>query len=475
MLEELEDIWKSTAKDNGGDQVDADAFVQIFKDVDDLFEEDGDGGDDEEEDTVSATASEDEEQAMDEELEHVFAVLSKETDNTVSKADLQAWEEIQKLLGEGLLGEDEFDELWEQTPKVSSGELIDQAGFMVFNEALDSLFQFDDEEDDEEDDEGDEDALEDESIPVEAAQPTRKVVLEDDLPPGVLFAAIADEDYLVGMDDLKYWGELQTMLSDGDILPTELQAIYDRMEQTESGKLNEESFIKLSEEVDALFEDDEEDTAAATPEAPGKNLVKEDLISFIDLIIEEEAMPCGLDCTEKDQKQVLNIVAALEDQPSNIIRQKQGNIELTDLAGTWDLLYSSSSAMKFNQGLSGLGGSFPNGKFGGLKQTFKASKFLTDVEYLERIEVTPSTASFDVSVTGNWDIRSSVSLFTGQPSIIVEIEPDRVNYGPTTTRADHWKSLGPMNMLDLTYLDDDFRVMRGCTSADSIFIFKKEQ
>jgi hypothetical protein len=201
--------------------------------------------------------------------------------------------------------------------------------------------------------------------------------------------------------------------------------------------------------------------------------VKDDLLGFLDIIIEEDKLPCGLEASEKDQSQILNIVQALERQPSNMISLKKGNIELNDLAGTWELLYSSSSAMKFNKGLSGLGGSMPNGKFGGVKQILKASKFLTDVEYKERIEAIPASASFDVTVTGNWDIRTSVSLFTGQPSIILEIEPDRVTYGPTSTRADHWKSLGPLNMLDLTYLDDDLRVMRGCTSADTIFIFKK--
>lgn len=45
---------------------------------------------------------------------------------------------------------------------------------------------------------------------------------------------------------------------------------------------------------------------------------------------------------------------------------------------------------------------------------------------------------------------------------------------PTSMRADHWKSLGPMNMLDLTYLDEDLRVMRGCTSSDTVFIWKRK-
>lgn len=103
----------------------------------------------------------------------------------------------------------------------------------------------------------------------------------------------------------------------------------------------------------------------------------------------------------------------------------------------------------------------------------KASKFMSDVEYIERINVVPDSASFDVKVNGDWELRSSVSIFTGEPSIVLTVVPERVTYGPTSTRADHWKSLGPTNMLDVTYLDDNLRVMRGNTSTESILIFKR--
>ena len=49
--------------------------------------------------------------------------------------------------------------------------------------------------------------------------------------------------------------------------------------------------------------------------------------------------------------------------------------------------------MKFNKGLSGLGGSFPNGKFAGLMQKLQASFFL-DVECVERINVSNPASSF---------------------------------------------------------------------------------
>jgi len=146
---------------------------------------------------------------------------------------------------------------------------------------------------------------------------------------------------------------------------------------------------------------------------------------------------------------------------------------LTDLAGEWDLIYTSSGMMKFNKGLTGLGGSIPNGEFAGLRQNLIVTKYITDVIHIERIKVTPNANSFDAVVNGNWELKSSINLFSGEPSTIMSIEPDKVVYGPTTTRADHWKSVRSMNLLDLSYLDNDLRVMRGNTSTDTLFIFKR--
>jgi len=297
------------------------------------------------------------------------------------------------------------------------------------------------------------------------------MVTEGDLPPGVLFSQLADNNYLVGMKELKLWTELQEMLEDGDLLPSELKDIFSKFATGSSGKLTEKAFLKLYEEIDGLFEDEDNDNEEEEVTVVEMN-VKKDLLSYLEIIQEDGDDPCGFGATESDQDQVLNIVNALEQQSTNMVKQKD-NMVPSDLAGNWELLYTSSSAMVFNNGLSGIGGSFPNGRFAGVKQELKATKFITDMEYTERIEVTPSSASFDVSVTGSWELQTSLSLFTGQPTVCLVVEPDKVAYGPTSTRADHWKSLGPMNRLDLSYLDNDLRVMRGCTSSTTLFIFKR--
>jgi hypothetical protein len=479
LIEELNDIWDAAPKFPDAEaadvRIDVDSFVQIYRDVDDLFEEEPASEPQTSSAVVEATEMGDSGDEEESELETIYTTLC-DNDKLISKDDLKAWDEVEKLMSEGLLGEDEFDDLWSQTPKSpGSSEQLDVDGFLSFNVGLDGLFEFDDE-----DFEDDEDEIDSEPVKAKAAAPKKKQMVEGgDLPPGVIFSALADENYLVGMEELKYWSELKEMLSEGDLMPLELQNLYESIDK-ESGKLSEEGFTKLYEEIESLFEEvDEEETKAppansSTGQADDSDVAKKDLLSLLEIIKEDsEGLACGLDSTEREQRQVLNIVRALEEQRSNIVLQKSGKIEMSDLDGTWEMLYSSSSAMKFNKGLSGLGGSFPNGKFAGLKQKLQASKYMSDAEYIERIEVTPSSASFDVKIDGVWDLRTSVSLFTGQPSIIVNVEPGRVTYGPTSTRADHWKSLGPLNMLDLTYLDPELRVMRGCTSSDTVFIFKR--
>jgi hypothetical protein len=509
LPEEFDDIWNrapkfpDTAVATDIERIDVDSFVQIYRDIDDLFESE------EEEKTVAAPSKQkeleslkdtsieasteveteeydnEEDETLEAELEAIFEQIS-DKDGLVSKEALRQWDEVAKLLSDGLLGEDEFDDLWDKTKKSSRGsterQTLDVDGFLSFNVALDCLFDFEDEEVDEDEaaiePEYDEENENDERVE-EIYSGSVEMIEGDALSPTALFAALANLDGLVGPDELKRWGELREMIEEGDLLESELDEMYAKAKKSEKDmrKLDEAGFITFYQEIDDLFEDDDgeenaEGDSGTTPPRTSRS-VKDNLLVAIQNLAHAELLPCGLEATEREQKQILAVVNTLENEPSNLVRQRQGQIEPEDLAGTWDLLYSSSSAFRYNKGLSGLGGSFPNGKFGGVQQRLQASKFLMDVEYIERIEVNPSTASFDVTVTGTWDLRTSVSLFTGDPSIVMTVVPDRVMYGPTSTRADHWKSLGPMNMLDVCYLDDDLRIMRGNTSVDTIFVFRR--
>lgn len=524
QIDEFNEIWDRTPKfpedstlDNTlSERIDVDSWVQLYRDIDDLFEDEKDDDVPREEsnksrnyndvsyETIPINKSNEpkapnidvvdvheiidvSEEKETSELDEIFEFLCTNGRKMISKSDLYQWDEIVGLISDGLLGDDEFNEIWTTTPKSdNSQQFIDLRGFHSFNAALDSLFEMTDEEADDFST----------SVPSVVAkksnvdgnnQPdpapssvSQRMVDGNGLDPEVLFVALADSNGFVGRKELESWSELNEMLSSGDLLLSELDSFFDNAEKSENDatKLTMDGFVSLYQSINDLFvdEDDEQLNAPAENnyEIGDDVSVKSELLEAIEDLNDDNNLPCGLDADDRERKQILAIVDEIESEAGNLVRQRRGAIEPADIAGTWELLYSSSSAMKFNKGLSGLGGSFPNGRFGSLKQTLKASKFMMDVEYIEHIQVKPSTASFDVTINGSWDLRRSTSLFTGEPSIVMIVEPNRVSYGPTSTRADHWKSLGPMNMLDITYLDNDLRIMRGNTAIETIFIFRRQ-
>lgn len=478
LEDELAGLWDSSAKVSEG-RIDMDAFVQLYSSIDNLFEEDEDGDDDDEEGKEVPVTDKDE-------LVSIFNSIA--TDGMLSKKEFKKWEEVDNMMSEGLLGDDEFEKIWTLVPKESKKQ-IKLEGFLAFNAGLDDLFDFEDLEDEvEEEDFADTKASEPKEVkaveaPASSPAPVAMIDAEG-LSPPMLFAALADADGFIGKDELQRWGEFQEMIAEGDLGPAEVEGFLDEITKDATGpnkfKLNQEQFVTFYNKIDSLFEEDGDDEQDSTPAPQAKAAApvsaatntKADLLAAIDrLNRDEERLPCGLEATEKEQAFVLDFAIALESDPTNLVKTKA--IQMDDVTGKWDLLYSSSAAMAFNGGLSGLGGSVPNGKFGGLTMELTSSKIMTDLEYIEHIKVIPDSASFDVTINGDWELRSSISIFTGEPSIVLQVVPEKVSYGPTSTKADHWKSLGPTNMLDISYLDKNLRVMRGNTNTDSILVFKR--
>lgn len=403
---------------------------------------------------------------------------------SISFSQLREWEEITSLIDEGALGEDEFVTLWETSLGVKGRDInIDLEVFVKFNNALDDLFDFDDEELLEEIDVGSvgEEVNEEDAVPTEAAAVALPIITEEDLPPGVLFSQLANENYLVGKDELARWGELNDMLKEGDLTMDELNTLAESAPKAPGtdGMLDEDGFCALYDAIDNLFEnDDEEGTAAEQPEEYELKDELLELIEDIDKLQKEQGLQmCGLDSNESEQERVIEVVSELEREPYNqvlkLTASGSGAIEKQELVGTWDLLYSSSSTMKYNEGLSGLAGGLT--KFGGVQQELSFTKYLQDVEYTEQVIGKLGGKELEVKITGDWDLRTEVSLFTGKPSNILFVTPDKVTYGPRSDKADHWKSLGPMNLLVLSYLDEDLRVMRGNTSTDTLFIWRRSK
>ena len=82
------------------------------------------------------------------------------------------------------------------------------------------------------------------------------------------------------------------------------------------------------------------------------------LLSLLNFIQSREQgrIPCGLDATEKEQALVASVISQVEqDEKLNKVALQNGKIEFKDVAGDWELLYTSSRAMIINKSLSGLG------------------------------------------------------------------------------------------------------------------------
>jgi len=501
LSSELTEIWKAAPKfprveENDLDKIDVDSFIQVYRDIDDLF-------DDDEADVVAdeTAATEDKEDAAEsindeeeedgDELKQTFATLGDDGDSPLSFSQLRQWEEITTLVDEeGTLGEDELVTLWENSlgVKGTEGEM-NLRGFVEFNSALDDLFEVEEEEevmeameqDEAAEEEEAEIATEEEAL-VQLTTP-RPIITEEDLPPGVLFSQLADENYLVSKDDLSRWGELADMLKEGELTSDELDTLFENAGKAPgtTDMLDEEGFCGLYDAIDELFEDvDMEDGAAAELPQPAERELKVELLEYIEdisnLSAEEGLQLCGLDSSELEQERVLEVATELEREPYNQVvavsaATGDGAVRKEELVGTWELIYSSSSTMKYNEGLSGLAGGLT--KFGGLRQELSATKYLSDVEYVESVVGKFGGQEGEVRITGDWDLRTEVSLFTGRPCNVLSVVPDKVSYGPRNDKADHWKSLGPMNMLVLSYLDEDLRIMRGNTSTDTLFVWRR--
>jgi len=313
---------------------------------------------------------------------------------------------------------------------------------------------------------------------------------------------------LLCMEDLKKgWVELNELIEYDELLPKELDQLY-RKSSTSDDKLDKKGFFTLYQLIDDLFEMPEEDSedqnksdgpgpvsakisenkvnvqsdadADADADTPEKLIavsseIKAELLSYLtEVHAKNDKLPCGLDCTDKERKVILDFITCLSTiaSPSNLVNSKREKIETTQAMGEWDLLYTCSHAMLINRSLSGLGRSTSSqGQFQGLRKRLGGSKYLGTAEYIETFG--GEEASFEVVVTGEWYFEEKRSAITGLPAPCLRMEPKKVIYGPTTNGADQWSSLGPIKLTDFLYLDEDLMILRGNANTNSLFIYQR--
>ncbi|KAL3764350.1 hypothetical protein ACHAW5_010486 [Stephanodiscus triporus] len=385
---ELDDVWNVAPKFPQAevgtttttavveDRIDVDGFIQIYRDIDDMFEDDDNDDDDEgrggsavvlpDDDDDEANRNDDGE---DDELRGIFDALLAEDggingkDDAISPTRLRRWEEVSSLIEGGTLGEDEFEAL------VGGAGRLDYGGFVRYNRALDGLFEFKDDDENESDDgesyDGDDDDGEvavDRGGDDDAAQakmaPPPTIVMGEDLPPGVLFSRLANENYLVERAELD-------MLKEGELTTSELDALFDAAVKAPGTRdmLDEDGFCALYGRIDDLFENDEVVEEGGVGGNSDERELKEELLELLGDIAkvsaEEGRLLCGLDSTELEQERVLEVVNELEREPYNqVVSSRSGG---------------GSGTRKNNRGIVAVPSGFANPSLSGLDDDVRPS------------------------------------------------------------------------------------------------------
>jgi hypothetical protein len=167
---EVEQIWVEVAGSQSA-KLDVQGFLTAYTKVDDLFEEDEMPNGTSSSNSAAAApptlngtaksssssaakapptaaapaepaaASEEEEAA----LQRIFEALTGGPGKLASLAQIMQWDELSQLVSDGEITMAEVARLYSAAPK-ASGDSLDFAGFVQFNEAVDALFEYEDDD-----------------------------------------------------------------------------------------------------------------------------------------------------------------------------------------------------------------------------------------------------------------------------------------------------------------------------------------
>ncbi|CAM9119069.1 unnamed protein product [Ectocarpus fasciculatus] len=542
-------IWKAVPKaDPAGDRVDYVGFSQAFARVDALFEEEEeeeeDGG---EEEGVAAAGvrrggGESGVAVGPGGTEASFVELVGSSEGVLDLDGLLRWSEVTELFEEGLLKQEEVEQMWKGLPKVANrvqaageagteeGVLINLAGFLEFDRQLSDLFE-------DEEESGTDAANKDQpptatsaaastppatpaaAAPVVAATAPaspetkdpagKEAVADEGTPEGLFLRLSANTGGVLTLDDLLGWTEVAELLEDDLMSREEVGSMFEalpkakgRGSSTSAPAIDVKGFVEFARKLDEMFEDFDEDgeersspatssrsdgadtsgdataseplpdmtsTEAVVPKGGNAAEAKARLLSMC----QREMADCGMGCGEDKRTEMLEAMEAL-------LATEEGNLVLGDdlgtglidtLAGEWRLLYTSSNAMEYNQGLTGLANTIPNAKFQGLRQILHADGMVFDAEYEEELMTGDESEPLIITVTSDWEVKQTSSLVTGKSSVAIAVAPKQIKYGFITVRSERWKTLRAMMLLDIAYLDANLRIMRGQTARQNFFVF----
>eukprot|EP00752_Nemacystus_decipiens_P009010 g8043.t1 len=525
-------IWKAVPKaDAAGDRVDFAGFCEAFARVDSLFEEE-----EEQEERAGGSARVGEAVVVGSaaaveaggEAEASFLELVGSPGGVLDLAGLLRWDEVTELVEEGLLTQQEVEQMWEGLPKVANsvkaagapgtdqGMLINLQGFLEFDRKLSDLFE--DEESDDVPAAAPQQSPSVESLPstpaaaavpvavVEEEETAGAPLVDEGTPEGQFVKLSAGSGGVVTLDGLLGWTEVSELLEDDLITREEVSTMFQalpkakgRGSSSSSPAIDVKGFVEFSRKLDEMFEEDDDEEDAATPNATAPEAPTTPAAASAPLpdmktsspdvkgsdaaeakarllsLSRAEMADCGMGCGENKRTEMLEAMEALlaTEEGNLVLGEDLGTGLIDNLVGEWRLLYTSSNAMEYNQGLTGLANTIPKAKFQGLRQILHADGMVFDAEYEEELVTGDKSEPLIITVTSDWEVKQTSSLITGKSTVAVAVSPKQIKYGFITVRSERWKTLRAMMLLDIAYLDADLRIMRGQTARQNFFVFAR--
>lgn len=96
------------------------------------------------------------------------------------------------------------------------------------------------------------------------------------------------------------------------------------------------------------------------------------------------------------------------------------------------------------------------------------------MEFLEEFgNLETREALLTVKIDGEWFTKFGNNVYTGQPMTSIEIVPSKVKWAMQTNNAADWSSLGPIKILDVSYLSSDMMISRVNVYPDGFFVWKR--
>ncbi|CAE7349026.1 unnamed protein product [Symbiodinium natans] len=319
-----------------------------------------------------------------------------------------------------------------------------------------------------------------------------------------LFRQACDENNLLSFEALMEISEFEDMLEQEDLSEEELEEMWDELPKKNGDFIDVLAFRDLLAKVDELFEyveeDEEEDPdkqalmqvegggGISKAKKRGLQTVKQDLLDAIARLEAQHDKPAGLGSTEESDGEIVKLAGELED----VWRDKVGDLNKFDgskFEGTWELIYSTS--VKFRRWESVLNGcrDIKNGQFEALVQKFSAgedSQYESFNEYdMEEVFKAPSEdGDEDLELCmrgqGSWRLGIQQNVVTGDEDLVLKLEITNVEYD---TPEDSVEYCGEKTLMSpmcrtfsygfLSYMDDEYRVMRTSLTGKSVYIFQR--